>query len=294
MPSRLRGASTGMSGQLLYPPSAQRRRRPSSVIDLVDAVAQVHVSTIDLVKAMVEIGQEADGDDMLALQVTRKHLEFICRPFNGRGRAACKLAIPCVGTFGARVETYPWRFAELSSAAYYERQTALTLCSDQWSLYVGKYRIELSRPAGRNLPAKAPTDLDRILERIRAIDAENSQSPPGTRHELAKRYERDDTLARLLKALRGDACQICGFSFRTRDGHSYTECHHLEQLADGGLDVTRNMVVLCANHHRQFHYGNVAVLEHTSDVLSVSIDGTVHNCTLTLTPPRPKPGALAA
>ena len=184
--------------------------------------------------------------------------------------------------------TYPWRFSDLSTAAFYERQTALTLCSDQWSLYVGKYWIELSRPSGRNLRAQASTNLDRILERIRAIDAENTQSPPGTRHELAKRYERDDTLAMLLKALRGDACQICGFSFRTRDGRSYTECHHLEHLAHGGLDVTRNMVVLCANHHRQFHCGNVAVLEHTPDVLSVSIDGTVYNCALALTPPDPK------
>jgi hypothetical protein len=263
-------------------------RRPSSLIDLVDAVAQVHVSTIELVKAMGEIGRAANGDDLLFLQVSRKHLNLTCRPYPGRGRTTFKNSIPCVGTFGLRLETFPWRFADLSNAAFYERQTALTLCADQWSLYIGKYWIELSAPSGRELQARPPTDVDLILERIRTIDAENSQSPPRASHALAQRYERDDTLARLLKTLRGDACQICGFSFRTRDGRSYTECHHLEQLANGGLDVTRNMVVLCANHHRQFHHGNVAVLAHTPDVLSVSIDGTAYTCALTLTPPSVK------
>lgn len=96
----------------------------------------------------------------------------------------------------------------------------------------------------------------------------------------ARRVERDSALVARLKAIRGSECQICGFNFRKRDGTDYCEVHHLEKLADGGLDVSANCVVLCANCHKRFHYGNVRIFSHTAEKLVVSLDGDIYRCDL--------------
>ncbi len=101
---------------------------------------------------------------------------------------------------------------------------------------------------------------------------------PKLLHTMARRYERDKTLVSKLKQERGSNCQICGFSFTKQDGTDYCEIHHLESLADGGLDVSSNMLVLCANCHRRFHYGNVQVLSHTALKLVIAIDEAIYSC----------------
>lgn len=122
---------------------------------------------------------------------------------------------------------------------------------------------------------------EQIVARILAIDTENSNNTPDALIGLSKYYERDKELSKLIKTLRGSKCQICGFSFKTINNEDFTECHHLSHLANGGLDVSRNILVLCPNHHRQFHYGNVVILEHTSNYIIVKIDDVTYNCNLT-------------
>lgn len=97
-------------------------------------------------------------------------------------------------------------------------------------------------------------------------------------HIHSTRYERDGKLIAKLKQQRGSACQICGFSFKKVDGSDYAEVHHLDELGNGGYDVASNCIVLCANCHRQFHYGNVDIIEHTATNLLVKIDGIVYSC----------------
>lgn len=121
---------------------------------------------------------------------------------------------------------------------------------------------------------------DQILKRIQEIDEKNSKNPPKNISVLAKTYERDKILTKLIKSYRGGVCQICGFSFKTKNSEDYSECHHLEHLAKNGLDVSKNMLVLCPNHHRQAHYGNFEIIEHNQDCVKVKIDGLVHVCQL--------------
>jgi len=101
-----------------------------------------------------------------------------------------------------------------------------------------------------------------------------------SQHIIAKRYERDKSLTSYLKLRRGSACQICGFTFTKKNGTDYCEVHHLEWLAHGGLDVLSNMLVLCANCHRCFHYGNINIINHTPSQLIVDVNGTGHSCQL--------------
>jgi 5-methylcytosine-specific restriction protein A len=44
-------------------------------------------------------------------------------------------------------------------------------------------------------------------------------------------------------------------TFAGADDGLYVEVHHLQRLADGGPDVTENTAALCANHHREIHFG---------------------------------------
>jgi hypothetical protein len=254
---------------------------PRSLADILDVEAIVRVPTSDLLSAMVEIRDGARSEyDGVSMRTCGAELALRTPVDPLIRRDVIHLRLPCTGRFQDRLAFLVRDFAALCEAPFYDRHTDLILCANEPSLYVGKYwlpvRIEEDavrrrRPSGDELE---------LLARIAAIDAENGLAPPLDVEALAVRYERDHTLTTLLKRLRGGACQVCGSSFVTKAGGSYTECHHLEQLANGGLDVSRNMLVLCANHHRQFHYGRVEVISHSSELLVVSIDSEIYRCSL--------------
>ena len=52
-------------------------------------------------------------------------------------------------------------------------------------------------------------------------------------------------------------CQVCDFTFFKKDGNPYFEVHHIDQ-AEG--HQPQNLIVVCANCHRQFDFANV---DHT-------------------------------
>ncbi|MFQ6063541.1 MAG: HNH endonuclease [Methanosarcinales archaeon] len=80
-------------------------------------------------------------------------------------------------------------------------------------------------------------------------------------------------IGRLLKEKYNFKCQICGFSFRKSDGSYYAEAYHLDSLADGGKDIEENIVILCANHHRMFHYADAEKIIHDREKLVVKLNG---------------------
>ncbi len=120
----------------------------------------------------------------------------------------------------------------------------------------------------------------KITKRIKEIDEVNKKGKE-KKQIVYERYERDQELNKLIKKSRGEKCQICGYFFQMKNGEKYVECHHLEHLSEGGLDVSKNILVLCANHHRQFHFGNVRILEHTEQFLHILIDNVKYRCFLT-------------
>jgi hypothetical protein len=85
------------------------------------------------------------------------------------------------------------------------------------------------------------------------------------------------TIGKLLGNFYG-CCQIkgCGFTFLKGKGGSkgaYCEAHHLQGLADNGKDVPENVVVLCANHHRQFHFDDTKIIKRERKYLVVELSG---------------------
>lgn len=89
---------------------------------------------------------------------------------------------------------------------------------------------------------------------------------PEVRERISKTIERGSVGAQLKRA-NDFRCQICdalgndAVGFIKRDGEPYVEAHHatpVSAMEIGSLSAT-NIMILCANHHRQMHYGNVRI-----------------------------------
>jgi 5-methylcytosine-specific restriction protein A len=51
-------------------------------------------------------------------------------------------------------------------------------------------------------------------------------------------------------------CEYCRRpGFVTKSGDVFLETHHIIPLSEGGKDDVRNVAAVCANHHREAHYG---------------------------------------
>ena len=51
-------------------------------------------------------------------------------------------------------------------------------------------------------------------------------------------------------------CEYCDKPrFTKLDGSRYVETHHIIALANDGAEKVSNVIALCANHHRQAHFG---------------------------------------
>jgi 5-methylcytosine-specific restriction protein A len=70
-------------------------------------------------------------------------------------------------------------------------------------------------------------------------------------------YERDPAVRTfVLKRAKGK-CEYCGaLGFVMDNDVHYLEAHHIVSLAKQGPDTVDNVIALCANHHRQAHYGS--------------------------------------
>jgi 5-methylcytosine-specific restriction protein A len=64
-------------------------------------------------------------------------------------------------------------------------------------------------------------------------------------------------------------------SFIKQNGNIYIETHHVEpvsKLKRGVLSIT-NLMTVCANHHKQLHYGKVKLIENSEKHFVFIIDG---------------------
>lgn len=70
------------------------------------------------------------------------------------------------------------------------------------------------------------------------------------------RILRDAMVRRYVLRRAAGLCELCGSpGFVTEGGTFYLECHHVHGLAAGGADTVDNVIAVCANHHREAHYG---------------------------------------
>ncbi|WP_046226981.1 HNH endonuclease [Paenibacillus dauci] len=84
------------------------------------------------------------------------------------------------------------------------------------------------------------------------------------------RILRDTYLARRLKQLHNNECQICGESIKLSNQNFYSEAHHIKPLGKphNGPDIAENILVLCPNHHVQCDYGAINLNINTLKIVN--------------------------
>jgi predicted HNH restriction endonuclease len=139
--------------------------------------------------------------------------------------------------------------------------------------------IELLGEDAERLPVSVPSA--ETSSRLAELEAKYQHASPEVKECLSKKVERGPIGAEVKKA-NGHKCQLCEAlgreprGFRKRNGDPYVEAHHVMPVSKKAVGVlsASNIMTLCANHHREMHYGGleVAIMD---DAFEVSINGTV-------------------
>ena len=121
--------------------------------------------------------------------------------------------------------------------------------------------------------------LDVVADKLAQLEATFIRASPEVKERLSRKIERGP-IGSLVKKLNGYKCQLCEalgadpFGFRKSSGEHYVEAHHVMPVAMrqiGSLSAS-NVMTVCANHHRQLHYGTIAIKPAEAAFL-IEIDG---------------------
>lgn len=88
------------------------------------------------------------------------------------------------------------------------------------------------------------------------VDVPSGQEQPERQRSEVFRILRDTRVARALKQLHMDTCQICGIVIELGDGSTYSEAHHIKPIGNPhrGPDTPENIIVVCPNCHVRLDY----------------------------------------
>ena len=105
------------------------------------------------------------------------------------------------------------------------------------------------RPSRPPSPSRALTVTDDAVDDL-GSDFPNAEIFTG------KRYARNTQVRSEVLARAEGRCEYCGRQgFLRANGTRYLESHHIIALANDGADRLSNVIALCANDHREAHFG---------------------------------------
>jgi 5-methylcytosine-specific restriction protein A len=114
---------------------------------------------------------------------------------------------------------------------------------------VQRHSIDLLRP--EDLPRSPHTDAIDDLDQVPL-----GSEVPARRAVTGHRWERDPAIRDFVLKRADGQCEYCSQAgFLMPGGGRFLEAHHIITLADQGPDTVENVIALCANHHREAHYG---------------------------------------
>lgn len=125
-------------------------------------------------------------------------------------------------------------------------------------------------------------DRERYLEFISQHSLNSKEKGSDIITLCGKQYKRDNVIIGKIKYLRGEKCQICGYSFMQRNGRPYTEAAHIKAKSEKGDETPDNILILCPNHHKEFDLGKREILEHTKDHITFTLNEVLHTIELNL------------
>jgi hypothetical protein len=111
---------------------------------------------------------------------------------------------------------------------------------------------------------------------LKALNEKLANETPEKIEAIVNRTVRRDT--KLIQALK-QACEFrcqfpnCGIRIPKKDGGFYIEVAHIKPVRSGGPSVLGNLLVLCPNHHKEFDFGRVEIIEQTPETLRATLNG---------------------
>lgn len=96
-----------------------------------------------------------------------------------------------------------------------------------------------------------------VVGLVDQFDVEPPGSPaPETVDIHGKAFRRSPAVRAAVLVRASGRCEFCGSpGFVTAAGQLFLETHHIVPLSEDGADVVTNAAALCANHHREAHFG---------------------------------------
>jgi 5-methylcytosine-specific restriction endonuclease McrA len=174
------------------------------------------------------------------------HIGEISRQHWPRAGKTWKYVLVCSET----ILTIPFSLEDLPLSVDYGGRTNPRAISQRDEALIHPYiwgrmtGYELRDTFGPSLVKETIVNYDVITRR------ERPQTISVPEHE---EYYRDPLLAESLKSIYDHRCQVCGMNFKIKYEEPFAETHHIHSLSEGGLDISKNLIVICPNHHRIIH-----------------------------------------
>jgi len=105
--------------------------------------------------------------------------------------------------------------------------------------------------------------LDRIAEQAPLVMRESAVPDPAFATTTVSRRVRDSAIAREVKRIYENRCQVCGIRIAGIGNRDYSEGAHVKPLGRPhlGSDTIDNILCLCPNHHTQLDIGGMVLLD---------------------------------
>lgn len=97
------------------------------------------------------------------------------------------------------------------------------------------------------------TELNRLEYMLRE-DFDEIELGNISEEKIKREVKRYRKIVKILKQIYGCKCQLCKQTFLMDNGDYYCEAHHIIPLSENGNQDSDNVILLCPNHHRMFHY----------------------------------------
>ncbi|WP_242076336.1 hypothetical protein [Brevundimonas diminuta] len=131
------------------------------------------------------------------------------------------------------------------------------------------------------LPPSSTLSGDLLAE----LETKYGAAAPEVREKVSRYIERGP-VGDWVKRANGYRCQVCEalqldpIGFRKRSGEPYVEAHHVMPVSKGeiGSLAASNILTVCANHHRQLHFGQVDV-RISAQTFEITLDGQLLSIT---------------
>jgi predicted HNH restriction endonuclease len=119
-----------------------------------------------------------------------------------------------------------------------------------------------------------PTRPDMALtmpDKLAALEAKYVTASLEVKERVSRTIERGP-IGAMVKRANGFRCQLCAalghdpIGFKKKNGEPYVEAHHVMPVSKKqiGSLAAANVLTLCANHHREVHYGCAEITVHDS------------------------------